>query len=359
MEIKKLTEICNPKQWKTIPTSELIEIGYPVYGANGIIGFYNEYNHDNETIAITCRGATCGTVNLTCPKAYITGNAMCLDDINDTVLLEYLFYAMKAYDFSKIISGSAQPQITRQGLEKVEVVIHPKQKQKQIVLELQNVDSLITARREQLARLDELVKSRFIEMFGGIKDDEKVTLSDICLIITDGTHQPPKFTATGIPFLFVSNIVGNTITYDAEKFISQETYAELIKRTPIEIGDVLLSTVGSYGHPAVVKSDKPFCFQRHIAYLKPKKELIDSEYLHGAILSVDVQKQIEERVKGIAQKTLNLSEIRKIKIPLPTIDEQKQFASFVEQIDKSKFEIQKSLEKLETLKKALMQKYFG
>ena len=149
-------------------------------------------------------------------------------------------------------------------------------------------------------------------MFGGVKDEEKVTLSDICLIITDGTHQPPKFTATGIPFLFVSNIVGNTITYDAEKFISQETYAELIKRTPIEIGDVLLSTVGSYGHPAVVKSDKPFCFQRHIAYLKPKKELVDSEYLHGAILSVDVQKQIEERVKGIAQKTLNLSEIRKI-----------------------------------------------
>ena len=196
-------------------------------------------------------------------------------------------------------------------------------------------------------------------MFGDVKDEEKVTLSDICLIITDGTHQPPKFTTTGIPFLFVSNIVGNTITYDAEKFISQETYDELIKRTPIEIGDVLLSTVGSYGHPAVVKSDKPFCFQRHIAYLKPNKELIDSEYLHGAILSVDVQKQIEERVKGIAQKTLNLSEIRKIKLPLPRIDEQKQFAAFVEQVDKSKFEIQQSLEILEILKKSLMQQYFG
>ena len=193
-------------------------------------------------------------------------------------------------------------------------------------------------------------------MFGGVKDEEKVTLSDICLIITDGTHQPPKFTATGIPFLFVSNIVGNTITYDAEKFISQETYAELIKRTPIEIGDVLLSTVGSYGHPAVVKSDKPFCFQRHIAYLKPKKELVDSEYLHGAILSVDVQKQIEERVKGIAQKTLNLSEIRKIKIPLPTIDEQKQFASFVEQIDKSKFYIIQTQKIIELLIRAIQYK---
>ena len=190
-------------------------------------------------------------------------------------------------------------------------------------------------------------------MFGDVKDEEKVTLSDICLIITDGTHQPPKFTTTGIPFLFVSNIVGNTITYDAEKFISQETYDELIKRTPIEIGDVLLSTVGSYGHPAVVKSDKPFCFQRHIAYLKPNKELIDSEYLHGAILSVDVQKQIEERVKGIAQKTLNLSEIRKIKLPLPRIDEQKQFAAFVEQVDKSKFYIIQTQKIIELLIRAI------
>ena len=196
-------------------------------------------------------------------------------------------------------------------------------------------------------------------MFGNIADDKKVTMSDVCLIITDGTHQPPKFTSSGIPFLFVSNIVGNIITYDAEKFISEETYAELIKRTPIEIGDVILSTVGSYGHPAVVKSDKPFCFQRHIAYLKPNSKLIDSDYLHGAILSVDVQKQIEERVKGIAQKTLNLSEIRKITLPLPTIAEQRRFAAFVKQVDKSKFEIQKSLEKLEILKKSLMQQYFG
>ena len=260
---------------------------------------------------------------------------------------------------SELSGGANINNIRNEHIDELDIVLVSEEEQERIINELDAISSLIFLRKQQLAKLDELVKSRFIEMFGGIKDDEKVTLSDICLIITDGTHQPPKFTTTGIPFLFVSNIVGNTITYDAEKFISEETYAELIKRTPIEIGDVLLSTVGSYGHPAVVKSDKPFCFQRHIAYLKPSKELIDSQYLHGAMLSVDVQKQIEERVKGIAQKTLNLSEIRKIKLPLPTMDKQKQFAAFVQQIDKSKVEIQKSLNQLETLKKALMQKYFG
>ena len=133
----------------------------------------------------------------------------------------------------------------------------------------------------------------------------------------------------------------------------------MIKRTPIAIGDVLLSTVGSYGHPAIVKSDKPFCFQRHIAYLKPNADIVNSEYLRGAILSADVQRQIDERVKGIAQKTLNLSEIRKLRLPLPSMDQQEQFAAFVEQTDKSKFAVQQQLAELETLKKSLMQEYFG
>ena len=119
-----------------------------------------------------------------------------------------------------------------------------------------------------------------------------------------GTHQPPKFQSDGVPFIFVSNLARDIITYDTEKYISAETYLELYKRTPIEIGDVLLSTVGSYGHPAVVTEAKKFLFQRHIAYLKPKHDIVNSFFLHSALLSPDGQRQIKEKVKGIAQKTL-------------------------------------------------------
>ncbi|MGO5130111.1 restriction endonuclease subunit S [Mitsuokella jalaludinii] len=111
------------------------------------------------------------------------------------------------------------------------------------------------------------------------------TVSDVCSIITDRTHQPPKFKNKGIPFLFVSNIANNKLTYDTEKFIDQGTYNELIKRTPIEIGDVLLSTVGSYGHPAVVENEEKFLFQRHIAYLKPNHKRVDSYYLYASLLT--------------------------------------------------------------------------
>ena len=218
---------------------------------------------------------------------------------------------------------------------------------------------LISLRKQQIAKLDELVKARFVEMFGDISNSRKVPMQDVCKIITDGTHQSPKFVLSGIPFLFVSNIVTNEIHYDAEKFISEETYNELIKRTPIEVGDVLLSTVGSYGHPAVVKENKPFCFQRHIAYLKPNNSVVNSEYLRCAILSTDLQRQIDESVKGIAQKTLNLSEIRKLRLPLPSLSLQNQFAAFVERVDQQKQTVQQSLEKLELMKKALMQEYFG
>ena len=313
-----------------------------------------------NTVLVAMYGATIGACSILSYEA-ATNQACAAFLPNENVLPTYLYYFLssKREQFVKDGVGGAQPNISAGYLKNVQFGLIPMQQQIDIVEKLDKVEKLIALRKEQLAKLDQLVKSRFVELFGDTPDEEKKTMADICKIITDGTHQPPKFTSTGIPFLFVSNIVTNEIHYDAEKFISEETYAELIKRTPIAIGDILLSTVGSYGHPAVVKSDKPFCFQRHIAYLKPNADMVNSEYLRGAILSADVQRQIDERVKGIAQKTLNLSEIRKLQLPLPSMEQQEQFAAFVEQTDKSKLAIQYSHKKQELLKKSLMQKYFG
>ena len=282
----------------------------------------------------------------------------------DKITSEWLYYLTTWKTFRKEaernMTGSAgQKRVPKTFLENYVVNLPDIDTQKSENKILRKVDDLIFLRKQQLAKLDELIKARFFEMFGDISNSRKVPMQDVCKIITDGTHQPPKFVLSGIPFLFVSNIVTNEIHYDAEKFISEETYNELIKRTPIEVGDVLLSTVGSYGHPAVVKENKPFCFQRHIAYLKPNNSVVNSEYLRCAILSTDLQRQIDESVKGIAQKTLNLSEIRKLRLPLPSLSLQNQFAAFVERIDQQKQTVQQSLEKLELMKKALMQEYFG
>ncbi len=365
MKYVSLETVCNILDSQRVPitASERAKGEYPYYGANGIQDYVADYIFDDELVLLAEDGGNFGSKDRPIAyrvsgKCWVNNHAHVLKP-KECIDVDYLCYSLMFYDTTGIVNGATRQKLTQAAMRQMTIPMVSMEQQKGIVLKLNKVEDLISQRKEQLNKLDELVKSRFIEMFGDVPEAEHTTMPEVCSIITDGTHQPPKFVSSGIPFLFVSNIVTNKITYNAEKFISEETYKELMKRTPIEIGDILLSTVGSYGHPAVVETDRPFSFQRHIAYLKPKKDVINSIYLYGALLSADVQKQIDERVKGIAQKTLNLSEIRKLHFPLPSMEVQNQFATFVEQTDKLKFEVKQGLEKLEILKKALMLEYFG
>ncbi len=281
------------------------------------------------------------------------------DNGSGKLYIPYLYYFMEAYidELRKQAIGGVIKYIKLGNIADAMIELPSIDNQKFIVDILGKVKEILDKRNAEISALDALIKARFVEMFGDCGN--MVSMNDLCLIITDGTHQPPKFQETGIPFILVSNLSNNTVTYNTEKYISDETYNELYKRTPIEQGDLLLSTVGSYGHPAVVTENIKFLFQRHIAYLKPRRELVNSFYLHGALLAPDGQRQIEEKVKGIAQKTLNLSDIRKIMIPLPKLEEQNAFADFVKQVDKSKVAVQKALYETKLLFDSLMQKYFG
>lgn len=287
----------------------------------------------------------------------IDNNAMGIAPKLDSLRIQYFYFCMKNLKMQTLAESTTVPSVRKTVLEKYEIEVPSLVEQEEIEKKLTLTQKIIEKRRQELSYLDEIIKARFVEMFSDCTN--MISLSDLCLIITDGTHQSPKFQHEGIPFILVSNLSKNTVTYDTDKFISAETYKELYKRTPIEIGDILLSTVGSYGHPAVVVEDRKFLFQRHIAYLKPKSDILNSYYMHGALLSPGCQRQIEEKVKGIAQKTLNLSEIRKIRIPVPSLDLQKQYADFVHQVNKSKVAVQKALDETQILFDSLMQKYFG
>ena len=123
---ENLLKICSPKQWPTISSRELLPSGFPVYGANGRIGFYDSFNHEKPTVLITCRGATCGTINVCEPKSYVTGNAMSLDDPAESKITnEFLEWFLRVRGLCDTITGAAQPQITRANLAVVEVPIPP------------------------------------------------------------------------------------------------------------------------------------------------------------------------------------------------------------------------------------------
>ena len=271
-------------------------------------------------------------------------------------LLPFIMYTESFTEWSiKKSKGSTNPYVLFKDLADYEFELPDIGKQDELVELLWSMIDTRDAYNNLIVSIDELVKSQFIERFGGIDEQHIRPLSEVCTLITDGTHNPPKFVNEGIPFLLVSNITGDVITYDTTKFITEATYNELIKRTPVEIGDVLLSTVGSYGHPALVEDSTKFSFQRHIALLKPNKTLIDSRFLHTSILAPDAQRQIDELVQGVAQKTLNLSAIKKIHIPVPSMDAQAAFIRFVRQSDKSKFELRKALAELTAMYKRIIQ----
>ncbi len=336
----KLGDVCekassNIKQ-SDIPSNKGV---YPIYGASGLLGKVNFFHQEKPYIAVIKDGAGIGRAILCPEKSSVIGTLQYLLP-RDNVLPQYLYYVICHMHLEKYFTGATIPHIYFKDYKNEPFNLVSRDEQQRIINVLGLVENIIDARKKEIVELDNLVKSRFVEMFSN--ERQHYRLNEVCKIITDGTHQPPEFVSCGIPFIFVSNIVNNEISYNTEKYITQETYNSLIVRTPIEMGDIILSTVGSYGHPAVVKNNKKFLFQRHIAYLKPKHEIVDSDFLHSALLSSNVQQQIDRQVKGIAQKTLNLSAIKQLVVPIPKILEQRKFARLKNHIDKSKLSTENS-----------------
>lgn len=358
----KLTEICTPKQWKTIPANELLDEGYPVYGANGIIGCYNEYNHENSVVTITCRGATCGTVNITEPKAYITGNAMCLDNVHPDILLEYLYYCLLYYDFSNVISGSAQPQITRQGLEKVKIAICSIEEQNKRTSALRKISTVIAARQEQLQKLDELIKSRFIELFGTETEFDKwpcCTIGDVADVCVGVVIKPTQYyTDKGIP-AFRSLNIGEMHVKDSDWVYFTEEGHQKNQKSVVHKNDVLVVRSGAPGTACVATEKYDGYNAVDIIIAHPDYSKVNSIFLAAFTNMPHGMNQIRERTGGAAQQHFNVGGYKAMRLIMPSIELQNQYAAFVEQTDKSKVAVQKALDEAQLLFDSLMQKYFG
>ncbi len=147
----RLGEVCDIYQPKTITTKEITKSGkYKVFGANGVIGYYDKYNHDFEEVAVTCRGATCGTVNMTEAKSWITGNAMVITPLNSYFSKKYLFYYLKNSNMEDIITGSAQPQITKTKIEKLLFITPPLAEQHRIVEKIEHIFAVLEELEENI-----------------------------------------------------------------------------------------------------------------------------------------------------------------------------------------------------------------
>ena len=259
------------------------------------------------------------------------------------LLPDYLYYLFSGKDWdvgtNKAVMGNTLNKAT---LSKVKIRVHDIQKQKEIVDVLDKVRGIITARQQQLQKLDELVKARFVEMFGDAENGESKypieTLGNLSTKISDGVHAKPEYTEIGRPFLSVVNINQKKIDFTDCKFVSEEAYQKMIKSTKPEKGDVLYTKVGAtYGIPAYVDTDVEFCLYVSVCLIKPMHEKINSRFLAIQMDTPFVKHQADKRIKGIGVPDLHLNQIRELQIICPPREMQDEFVHFVEQTDKSKF----------------------
>jgi type I restriction enzyme, S subunit len=184
-------------------------------------------------------------------------------------------------------------------------------------------------------------------------------LEELVERLTDGTHQPPKFTTSGVPFVVIGNIAGDRIDWSSiKKWVSFSTFLDESKRLRPQVGDVLYTAVGSYGHAVRVLDDREFMFQRHIAFLRPDKALIDAAYLSYALNAPALKRQADRVARGVAQKTVTLGSLREFVVPLAPLAEQKRIVGRVDalfaEIAEGEAALDRARKGLDTFRRALL-----
>lgn len=372
-EIKKLGEVCEMYQPKTISTKEMVDDGqYPVFGANGIIGKYDKYNHEEPQLLITCRGATCGSVNISEPKSWINGNAMVVRPKDHTIDLKFLEYLFRGgVDLSRTITGAAQPQITRQSLNPIEIS-YPKSlhEQQRIVSILDQcftaIDKAKANAEQNLKNAKELFESYLQGVFENGNWEERV-LGDLCLLITKGSS--PKWQGIkyvdepGILFVTSENVGEGKMLLNKRKYV-EEKFNLKDKKSILKKGDVLTNIVGaSIGRTAIYDIDDVANINQAVCILRCNPELILNNYLMNLLNSPFLKKILHDNEVNTARANLSLGFFNKLSIPCPSIEEQQ---TIVRQLDALRTETQKleavyqqKIDDLEELKKSILQKAFA
>lgn len=199
-------------------------------------------------------------------------------------------------------------------------------------------------RREAAEERKQLLASAITRILKTIASEAKeVTVESIAHSVTDGDHQPPPKADSGIPFIFINHVVGGNIDFSGCKWVPPEYFASLSANRIPKPGDVLYTAVGSYGVPCLVNVDEPFCFQRHIAIIKPDQNRIVPAYLKWALSSSDVFDQATKVATGSAQLTVPLRGIRNLQFPLPSLYEQHRIVTYLDDL-RSKVDSLKQLQ---------------
>ena len=297
-------------------------------------------------VLITTRG-NIGQVGIV-PKRHIDSNInaqLVLLRTNPKELYNrYLLWALQSQSVKKqyqtLQTGTALKQLPVGKLEQVSIKVTDIISQHNIADNLDKIYKIINDRKKELNLLDDLIKARFVEMFGDMvinpNNWDKHSLGELC-DVRDGTHDSPQYYGDGYPLVTSKNVTDGKIDITNCNFISEEDYKKINQRSKVDIGDILMPMIGTVGNPVIVDIEPNFAI-KNVALIKFKSDsrvlnsfvkiLLESDYFDNAVIS---------KIRGGTQKFISLGDIRKLDICLPPLEVQISFEKFIKQVDKSKF----------------------
>ena len=336
---------------------------YPIYGASGYIGNVDFYHQELPYVAIVKDGAGIGRTVLLPAKSSVIGTMQYLLP-KKNVLPEYLCYVVRYMHLEKYFSGATIPHIYFRDYKSEEFNLVPVDYQEEIVATLGKIEAIVAARQRQLQKLDELVKARFIEIFGiypaNPKGWETGTIRDVVSDVRYGSSRP-AVDGGKYPYLRMNNI-----TYGGELDLSDTKRIDIpdneLDKCTVRRGDVLFNRTNSkelVGKTCVYNRDDMMVLAGFVIRVRVSERILP-EFL-SEFLNTEFSKQMLLAMckTAIGQANINAQEMQNIGLYLPPIELQRKFVQFKEQTDKSKVAVQKALDEAQLLFDSLMQKYFG
>ena len=369
MRFEDVLEIKNGRNQKAV---ENPEGKYPIYGSGGVMGYANDYICDTQTVIIGRKGSINNPIFVEEPF-WNVDTAFGLTANKDVLLPRYLFYFCKKFDFERLNKTVTIPSLTKSDLLKIEIDLPDLEKQQEVVDQLVKIEQIITLRKQELKSLDNLVKARFVEMFGDAVANPMhwpvKRLKELSVQINSGNT--PKggsenYVEEGITFFRSQNVWKDHLEMDDIAYIDTETHASM-KRSSLKHGDILMTKTGrintensSLGRAAVYEGEDDMANVNGHVYFIRLKEGVNNKFVLRILVSPEYRDLIRSVcVGGIDKRQLNKEHIEGFPIICPPSDMVDDYVAFVKQTDKSKVAVQKALDEAQLLFDSLMQEYFG
>ena len=362
----KLGEVCEVLDSKRVPITAANRVSgqYPYYGANGVQDYVADYIFDDELVLLAEDGGNFGSKEKPIAyrvsgKCWVNNHAHVLKP-KAVIDVDYLCYSLMFYDVSGLVNGATRQKLTQSDMRKMEIPLRTMVEQKKIVCRLNKLTELISLRKQQLAKLDELVKARYVEMFGDINVNNKkwmtYPLGELCTIVRGGSPRPiERYLGGTIPWIKIGDATtGENIYLNSTKeYIIQEGVK---KSRMIKAGSLIFANCGvSLGFARIITFDG--CIHDGWLAMEDIDEKLDKIFLLYSLNQMT--EYFRKTAPAGTQPNLNTNIMKMHRQIVPPMEMQKAFISFVKCADRQKQIVQQSLDKLELMKKALMQEYFG